>query len=67
MKASEKLMLFKKKSQLNNSKAQLVAAKTELKFRELFESADAPEFKILPDPTSIFHQLKATEKLEQQL
>jgi hypothetical protein len=44
-----------------------LAAKTELRFREWFESIDAPEFKILPDPTSVFFEVRSAENLEQQL
>lgn len=31
-----------------------MVAKTEIKFREFFETIDVPEFKILPNPSSLF-------------
>jgi hypothetical protein len=42
-----------------------MVAKTEIKFREWFDAMDVPEFKILPNPSSLFQEEKAIEKIEQ--
>lgn len=64
MKASEKLKNFRKKYQTDIGRAR-ITAQTEVKFREWFETVDAPEFKILPEHLSIYGVEKAKEKIEE--
>lgn len=64
VKASERLKNFKKKYQTDIGRAR-ITAQTEVKFREWFETVDAPEFRILPEPYSIFGVEKAKEKIEE--
>ena len=63
MKASDRIAMARKKS-MRNIASMRHTAKTEVKFRELYDGKMPKEFKILPNPTDLFAEDKVKEEIE---